>query len=207
MSKVRGRLAAHFTVQFFFLWMFVLVTLIVVLLLVIRFLTNQDLKKTFPVGALDTIITETVENEESVTIPSHWTDQLTERGYWLQVVDAEGKVIGSINAPNRLPALYETAELLQIEENGRFDSFRVGTKFSGAGSKPLLYARDGGPRAREAGSVDSRLWRSGTGPAGCAPGADAAAGVRKRLCADYRRFRRHRAIGRRFSAQGALPAA
>lgn len=153
MSKVRRRLAAHFTVQFFFLWMFVLVTLIVVLLLVIRFLTNQDLKKTFPVGALDTIITETVENGESVTIPSHWTDQLTERGYWLQVVDAEGKVVCAINAPNRLPASYGTAELLQIEENGRFDSFRVGTKFSGAGGSPLLYmlgTEDRGPAKLEA---------------------------------------------------------
>ncbi|NEW08123.1 HAMP domain-containing histidine kinase [Paenibacillus sp. SYP-B3998] len=139
MRQIRRRLAIHFTVQFFFLWVFVMVTLIAALLLIIQYLVNQDLKRNFPSGAMDTIITETVLKGGDLTIPSRWISRLTERGYWLQVLDGNGQVIYSANVPAQLKTSYGVSDLLQIQETGHYEVFRVMTKLDTTEGKPFLY--------------------------------------------------------------------
>ncbi|WP_232698455.1 sensor histidine kinase [Brevibacillus daliensis] len=138
MSRIRRRIAIHFTVQFFFLWVFVAVTLLVTMLLLLQYLVNQDLKRTFPYGAVSNIATDTFVEGDRVNVPSRWVDQLTEANYWLQIVDAEGKVIYSSNAPDELKTFYGATELLNVQETGRFGSFEVMTALY-TEDKPLLF--------------------------------------------------------------------
>lgn len=139
MSRIRRRIAVHFTLQFFFLWVFVVVTMLGALLLLLQYLVNQDLQKTFPYGAVSNIATETVVEGDRVTIPSRWVKQLTEAGYWLQIVDDEGNVVYSSNTPDgKLKASYGAAELLQIEQTGRFGAFKVMTQLDTT-DRPLFY--------------------------------------------------------------------
>ncbi|WP_409346257.1 sensor histidine kinase [Paenibacillus sp. MBLB4367] len=138
MSRIKRRIAIHFTVQFFFLWVFVAVSMLAALLLLLQYLVNQDLKKTFPYGAVSNIATETVLDGDHIKVPSRWVNQLTEADYWLQIVDAQGKVIYSSNAPDGLQASYGAAELLQIRETGRFGGYRLMTELDTT-EKPLFF--------------------------------------------------------------------
>lgn len=100
MSSLRRRLAAHFATQFFFIWLFVLVTMTALLLLLLQYLVNQDLKKTFPNGALENIVTEAKAEpgQGQIEIPVWWRNQLAESGYFLQIVNEKGKVIYALAA-------------------------------------------------------------------------------------------------------------
>ncbi|USG63734.1 HAMP domain-containing histidine kinase [Brevibacillus ruminantium] len=141
MSRLRRRLAAHFTIQFFFLWLFVTVIMTVLLLVLLQYLVNQDLKKTFPRGALDNIVAETKIQNGDLSIPVWWREQLSASGYWLQIVNEEGKVIfATSGAPEK--SSYHAAELLGMAETGRHDSFRVTTKLDKEKTtypQPLMY--------------------------------------------------------------------
>ncbi|MGG4493797.1 sensor histidine kinase [Brevibacillus reuszeri] len=140
MSRLRSRIAFHFTFQFLSLWVFVVIAFLVCTLVLIRYLVNQDLQKTFPLGAIENIATETSFKQNIATIPERWTDQLKEAGCWVQIVDKNGNVIYSFNIPdNRLKSSYRSTELLQIQDTGRFESFRVFTHLDTTEQHPYFY--------------------------------------------------------------------
>ncbi|WP_243014723.1 HAMP domain-containing sensor histidine kinase [Brevibacillus sp. FSL L8-0520] len=143
MSSLRRRLAAHFATQFFFIWLFVLVTMTALLLLLLQYLVNQDLKKTFPNGALENIVTEAKAEpgQGQIEIPVWWRNQLAESGYFLQIVNEKGKVIYAFGSgPAR--ESYTVTELLGMTETGRFQTFRVTTSLDQSRAlrpEPLLF--------------------------------------------------------------------
>ncbi|MEJ8545379.1 sensor histidine kinase [Brevibacillus borstelensis] len=141
MSGLRRRLAVHFATQFFFLWLFVLVTMIALLLLLLQYLVNQDLKKTFPNGALENIMTEAKLDQGQIVIPSWWRDQLAESGYFLQIINEKGKVIYAFGS-RPAKTSYTVTELLGMTETGRLQTFRVKTSLDQSRAllhEPLLY--------------------------------------------------------------------
>ncbi|GAA3406047.1 HAMP domain-containing sensor histidine kinase [Paenibacillus hodogayensis] len=138
MSRIRRRIAMHFTFQFFFLWVFVALCLFAGMLLLLQYLVNQDLKRTFPYGAVSNIATEATVEGDRVTIPQRWVDQLSAERYWLQIVNGEGRVIYTSNTPDRVKASYGATELLQIRETGRFESYRIMTELD-TSDKRLLF--------------------------------------------------------------------
>lgn len=123
MKVIKRRLAVHFTLQFILLWIFVLITLIICLLFLLQYLVNQDLKRTFPIGAVETIISETDIQNNEVHLPKRWIDLLTDRGYWLQVVNEQGSVIYALNTPSDIPTTYSATHLLQIDESRKIDHY------------------------------------------------------------------------------------
>jgi signal transduction histidine kinase len=125
MTRIRRRLAVHFTLQFVMLWVFVAVLLFTLFLVLLQFLANRDLERSFSDNVLDSLIAETLYIDGNLDIPSTWAGQLKKHGYWLQVIDRNGKVIRSENTPADLPASYTPSELLQIRENGWYQSYRV----------------------------------------------------------------------------------
>lgn len=76
-------------------------------------------------GAIETIILETVVDDEKADVPKRWIKQLKEQHYWLQVVNYKGKVIFSSNTPDDLPSAYGPGELLSIQDTRRFRSYDV----------------------------------------------------------------------------------
>lgn len=140
MSRLRSRIAFHFSFQFLSLWVFVVIAFLVGTLVLIRFLVNQDLQRTFPIGAIENIATETSFTENVAKLPERWTNQLREAGCWVQIVDEDGKVIYSFNVPpNRLKDSYGSTELLQIQDTGRYEAFRVFTYLDSTEAQPHFF--------------------------------------------------------------------
>lgn len=127
MRRIRTRLTLHFTYQVLLLWVMIILTLTVLLLTLISYLVNQDLKRTFSTSALDGITTETLIENDRVRMNTRWQGLLKERGYWLQVVNESGKVIYAVNAAEDLKTSYGAAELLRIQETRRLGPYRVAT--------------------------------------------------------------------------------
>ncbi|GIO69216.1 sensor histidine kinase [Paenibacillus cookii] len=127
MKRIRTRLTLHFTYQVLLLWVMIILTLAVLLLTLISYLVNQDLKRTFSTSALDGITTETFIENDHVSMNKRWQGLLKERGYWLQVVNESGNVIYDVNAGEDLKTSYGAAELLHIQETRRLGPYRVET--------------------------------------------------------------------------------
>ncbi|MEK8127038.1 HAMP domain-containing sensor histidine kinase [Paenibacillus filicis] len=125
MTRIRRRLTLHFMYQFVFHWLFILVLLCVGLILIIRYVSNEELKKNFTAGALDSIVLEADLTGSSPVLPQWWTEQLTERGHWLQIIDREGKVVYAVNTPQALKKAYRATELVDIKQSGRIAAYRV----------------------------------------------------------------------------------
>lgn len=140
MTRIRRRLAVHFTLQFVMLWIFVAVLLFTLFLVLLQYLANRDLERSFSDNVLDSLIAETLYIDGNLDIPSTWVGQLKKHGYWLQVIDGNGKVIRTENTPAGLPASYSPPELLRIHESGWCRSYRVITELdSMTADDPLLF--------------------------------------------------------------------
>ncbi|REK74303.1 sensor histidine kinase [Paenibacillus paeoniae] len=124
-QNVKRRLTLHFTYQMLLLFVFVLLGVLAVLFVMSQSMINEDMKRRFPVGALELIIIETYLNEGKANVPARWEKQLVEQHYWLQVVNSEGQVTKSINAPDDLPQSYGSGELLTIQKTKRFGTYDV----------------------------------------------------------------------------------
>ncbi|RXZ82636.1 sensor histidine kinase [Paenibacillaceae bacterium] len=139
MRSIRRRLALHFTSQFVLLLFFVATLVIITLLVIMQLLINADIKRTFPIGALDAILLDTTVGEERIHVPQRWIDQLTDRHYWLQVVDQNGKVRFAINTPADLKSSYNTGELLEIKQKESYGPYDVLSAYDRDRKEPLLF--------------------------------------------------------------------
>ncbi|MDR9857043.1 HAMP domain-containing sensor histidine kinase [Paenibacillus sp. VCA1] len=141
MRRIRTRLTLHFTYQVLLLWVMIVLTLTVMLLVLISYLVNQDLKRTFSTSALDGMTTETIIDNGHVKMNKRWEGLLKERGYWLQIINESGKAIYAVNTPNDLKTSYGAAELLRIQETRRLGPYRVTSLFESEtdGLRSVLY--------------------------------------------------------------------
>lgn len=140
MNGIRRRLTLHFAYQAILLFAFVVAAAAVLLLVLVQMLMNQDLKRSFPIGALEMITVEMYAGRDGVVLSDHWQKQLTKRNYWLQLVDENGAVIYSVNAPADLPNRYDTVELLDIRQSKQYRSYDVLTQLDEMTfQKPVLH--------------------------------------------------------------------
>lgn len=70
--KLRRRLAFHFTYQMIALAAFMFCFLFVLLFLLVSFINNEEMKRNFPAGLLDGIVTETIAEQGTVQLEEHW---------------------------------------------------------------------------------------------------------------------------------------
>ncbi|WP_232058145.1 HAMP domain-containing sensor histidine kinase [Cohnella abietis] len=102
---------------------------------------NNEMRRNFPVGALQLISQEAYSKDGTVQISSKWDKFIEEKGMWLQVVSSEGKVIYAVNTTPypTLQASYSIAELLDIQETRMLGTYAVYTQLNFAFNDPLLY--------------------------------------------------------------------
>ncbi|MFC3782498.1 sensor histidine kinase, partial [Bacillus chungangensis] len=125
MKSIKRKIALQFTMQFFIVSVFVFCLFLFLLFLLVHYLVIDEMKRNFPVGAIDLIVSETDVSNGVATVPSDLQKQIKENNMWLQIVDKEGNVIYSIAAPAELPNTYTAPELIKIEETNRFKTFHV----------------------------------------------------------------------------------
>ncbi|MFF2908348.1 sensor histidine kinase [Paenibacillus sp. NPDC057934] len=125
--KIRRRIAFHLTYQFILYALLIQAIGLFLLFMFLQKTIDDDLRRNFPNGALTSITTEVSMRNGEIKVPSHWTNLLKERGMWLQIINKDGKVIYDINSAivPSLPSSYSVAQLLNIQESGKYEDYSV----------------------------------------------------------------------------------
>lgn len=144
-GRITRRLGLHFTVQFFAIWLSVLITVFVSMFVLFYLMGKNQLQSDSPSKILDSLSMETSVDGNGADLPSLWDKQLRDMGYWLQIVDEHGKAIYAANVPAGVPDRYSAPELLRISDSRRLDNYEVTTlyeEFDGFSSLYLLGRRN-----------------------------------------------------------------
>ncbi|UHA60820.1 HAMP domain-containing histidine kinase [Metabacillus litoralis] len=128
MRVVKRRLTFHFLLQYIGITLLISTIFVALLILLIWFISTEDLKRSFPTGALESISTETSITDGKADISKGWEEQLQKKDMWFQIVDENGKEIASSNKPPDIKDTYTLSEILKIEEDQRFKGYSVYTE-------------------------------------------------------------------------------
>ncbi|WP_339272449.1 HAMP domain-containing sensor histidine kinase [Paenibacillus sp. FSL W8-0426] len=128
-SRIARRLGFHFTLQFFTLWLLVLAIVLISLFTMMYYIGNEQLKTDLPSEVLDSLSMEAIIEGDSVELPSFWQDQLEQKGYWLQIVNENGREVYDLNVPEGVPKQYAASDLLRISDTGRLSEYNVTTLY------------------------------------------------------------------------------
>nr|WP_113756998.1 HAMP domain-containing sensor histidine kinase [Brevibacillus laterosporus] len=139
MSKLKRRLAVHFTYQFFLLALGTLLLMTVGLFVLIQDISHSEIKRNFPIGMLDTVVTDTIFEKDKVQLNDFLIKQMKEKRMWLQIVSEDGRVIHSIDTPETLPKSYRIDELWRIHQTQQWHSYTVYSKINNTFDPPFLF--------------------------------------------------------------------
>ena len=138
--KIQRRMAFHFAYQLIFYSVLIFALILILFIFLIQNLTNDEIRRNFPNGALDTIATEASYEKGQIKLASRWTKLLEERNIWMQIVNQEGKVIYKANADDStLPHSYSVTQLLSIQETGEFGRYSITSQLDLTYKEPLLF--------------------------------------------------------------------
>ncbi|WP_100330677.1 sensor histidine kinase [Bacillus xiapuensis] len=140
MKRLRRRLIFHFSMQFLTLLVTIIILVFALLFLLLQYITDQEQKRNGPAGVLEALVTETnIEDDSAELDEKKWRHSLRKRGLWMQIVNHQGKVIKSSNAPADLPQRYSVNDLLQVEKNQRFLDYKVLAELDHTYDKPYVF--------------------------------------------------------------------
>ena len=128
-----------FTYQLIAFSAFMFCFLIVLLFFLIKHISEDEIKRNFPTGVLNSIVTETVTENGEVLLQEQWKLLLQEKDMWLQVVDMDGNVILSTNTTTDVPSEYSVSTLLEIKEERRLGEYTMDWQMDLTYEEPLLY--------------------------------------------------------------------
>ncbi|MGG4048605.1 sensor histidine kinase [Paenibacillus favisporus] len=139
--KIQQRMAFHFTYQLIFYSLLILAITLVACILYFQNAKNNEIRRNFPAGALQLIAQEANSKDGTIHISSKWVKLIEEKGMWLQVVNAEGKVVYNVNSTSQhvLPTSYSVAQLLDIQQTRTLGTYAVNTELNFAFNEPHLY--------------------------------------------------------------------
>ncbi|MDG0813504.1 hypothetical protein OMP40_32605 [Cohnella rhizosphaerae] len=139
--RMQHRMAFHFTYQLIFYALLIVTISLVAFILFFQNMSNKELRRNFPVGALQLIAQEAQFKDGTIEISPKWNKLIEQNGMWLQVVGAGGEVIYAVNTTSSpdLPTSYATAQLLDIQETRAFGTYAVHTELNFTFKEPLLY--------------------------------------------------------------------
>ncbi|ENQ3106743.1 HAMP domain-containing histidine kinase [Bacillus cereus] len=139
MKPLRRRLIFHFSLQFITLSIGMILLVFALFFLLIQQISSQELRRNFQAGILDCITTDTIIENGEAKIDKKWEKLLRERQMWAQIVNDQGHVITSSNAPSSLPKHYSVGDILEIKETKHFSEFTVLTKVDNTYKKDHIF--------------------------------------------------------------------
>lgn len=128
MRAVKRRLTFHFLIQYFTIALLLSVIVVGLVILLFWFIANEDMKRSFPAGALSSLATEINIVDGEATISKGWNEELKKQEMWFQIINEDGNEIASSNTPANVPKSYSFNELLKIDEENRFRDYHVYTE-------------------------------------------------------------------------------
>ncbi|OAB45465.1 sensor histidine kinase [Paenibacillus glacialis] len=137
--KIQRRMAFHFTYQLIVYSILVFISMTILFLVLINKITNEELKRNLPVAALDSVISETYYQNDTLKFPSYWSKFIKEKNMWLQVLGSKGDVIYEVNTDSDQPTAYSVTQLLTLQETGKYNHYFVNMKLDNSYESPLLF--------------------------------------------------------------------
>ncbi len=92
------------------------------------FISNEDMKRSFPAGALSSLVTEINIVDGEASISKNWGEELKKKKMWFQIINEDGKEIASSNTPANIPDSYTFSDLLEIDKENRYREYHVYTE-------------------------------------------------------------------------------
>src|SRR5699024_29999 len=123
--KLRGRISFHFLIQFVILFTVSFLVIIGLLILLVNFITNEELKTNPKESVIENTPTLVVISDGEVSIDDKWKKQLKESHMRLQIINKQGVVIHEENTSPDLEASYNTNELIEMEETNQLNEYTV----------------------------------------------------------------------------------
>ncbi|MDQ0205441.1 sensor histidine kinase [Alkalicoccobacillus murimartini] len=141
MKTTKRRIAMQFSVQFVIFCLIALLVLGLLFFILISFLTKKDIEQNFSSIGLSNLVTETIFiNDNEPWVPNYYEDLIVESDSWLQIINKQGQVIYSIEAPNDIPSAYTAHHLLNLQDTNRLDHYTVHTELDTfERDEPLLF--------------------------------------------------------------------
>lgn len=139
MKPLRRRLIIHFSLQSIAMAFLMFAIIFVLLLTAIQLMAEDEMKLNYPQGAINNMMSDTVIENGKAELSSGWKEQLKEKKMWVQVLNEDGKVITSSNAPDSLPLQYSEQDLLLIDKTKMWNDFSIFYSMETAYKNPYLY--------------------------------------------------------------------
>ncbi|KAA0550188.1 HAMP domain-containing histidine kinase [Bacillus sp. BGMRC 2118] len=125
MKSLKRRIGFHFSLQFLLTLILVFVIILMLLFILIGYIVQEDMNNNYPVAVLDTIVTDTIIEDNKATIQTQWKKELEANGMWLQILDKDGEIIQEVNTPDNIPKSYSASELLRLRETGEWSEYTI----------------------------------------------------------------------------------
>lgn len=139
--KIQRRMTLHLTYQLIFYALLILALFFLLLNLANKSMANEEIQRDFPNGVLKTAASEATYEDGTIHLSGRWAELIEERGMWMQVIGADGKVIYAVNTAmdRSLPASYSVSQLLDIQEARKFGVYSVLNELNLSFKEPLLF--------------------------------------------------------------------
>ncbi|MCT1903009.1 sensor histidine kinase KdpD [Oceanobacillus sojae] len=124
MKKLRSRLFFHFSIQFGFISLLMIVVAVLATLIGGYFLVELEREADYYQYQLDELVIEVGDPLEYIK-SNEDMDDLLPKSMWLQIIDEKGKVIISGNAPGNLKKSYNSIDIEQMKERKQLEEYSV----------------------------------------------------------------------------------
>ncbi|CEI83299.1 two-component sensor histidine kinase [Oceanobacillus oncorhynchi subsp. incaldanensis] len=136
MKKLRSRLFFHFSIQFGFISLLMIVVVVAAFFIGLYSLSNVERDEDYYQTQLEELAIEIGDPYEYKEFGNEISDALPEKT-WLQIIDEEGKVVESANVPEDIKENYSSFDIVQMKEREQLGEYAI--KYT---LEELLFASD-----------------------------------------------------------------
>ncbi|MEK4304353.1 sensor histidine kinase [Oceanobacillus sp. FSL K6-0251] len=136
MKKLRSRLFFHFSIQFGFISLLMIVVVVAAFFIGLYSLSNVERDEDYYQTQLEELAIEIGDPYEYKEFGNEISDALPEKT-WLQIIDEEGKVVESANVPEDIKENYSSFDIVQMKEREQLGEYAI--KYT---LEELLFAGD-----------------------------------------------------------------
>ncbi|MFD1412362.1 sensor histidine kinase [Oceanobacillus jeddahense] len=125
MKKLRGRLFFHFSIQFGFIALLMIVVVFLATLIGGYFLVEMDRDADYYQYQVEELAIDVGDPLEYKKNDNDISDVLKTENMWLQIIDEEGNVIESENVPADLKERYNSIDIAQMKEREQLAEYSI----------------------------------------------------------------------------------
>ncbi|WP_339184438.1 HAMP domain-containing sensor histidine kinase [Oceanobacillus sp. FSL W7-1293] len=124
MKKLRSRLFFHFSIQFGFISLLMIVVVVAAFFIGLYSLSNVERDEDYYQTQLEELAIEVGDPYEYKEFGNEISDALPEKT-WLQIIDEEGKVVESANVPEDIKENYSSFDIVQMKEREQLGEYAI----------------------------------------------------------------------------------